>query len=375
MPIHYATRESWLLLAVLVGACGDHPTDIDRPPRDLVRSAEAAPTIGLGPDKTFSLPSSSEGPREFIDLRGVLIAQDGSIAVADAGVPSVFVFTVTGELIAAIGRAGSGPGEFREPILVAFWGDSLAVFDPPQRRLSYFRTDGSLIRQRPVAVPGTMSFSIAGIRKDGALIFKGTVLEAPPGGSALQRLEAVVLAIDTRDRIDTLVMIDDGPWLPNGPLWYAWRSAVAVTDAGIWYGNGGRPELSFLRWNGAVGPPLRWTGLTRAVDDHDREVITEIAGSHKASPALTAPDRFADSIPYFGRLLSDPTGGVWVIGSSAPFAVPDSAWFVDPASGTIDGVALPTGFRPTEIDLSSILGVTVDADGIPNLTRFRLDRR
>ena len=361
----------WWALGVAACGPGTPGAAIDRPVRSL--TAVAGALLAAAPASLVAIPGTS-GAADFLDLRGVLTTEDGSMAVVDAGVPRVYLFDGSSRLLTTIGRAGSGPGEFREPTLVTFWGDSLAVFDPPQRRVSYFRPDGSFIRQRIVSVPGTMAPSIVGIRPDGVLIFKGTVLEGPPAGGSLQSLRAVVLTIDAQDRVDTLAVIDDGLWRPDGPLWYAWRSAVAVTDSGIWYGSGGRPELRFRRWDRSEGPAFQWTSRTRAVDQHDREVIAEIAGAHRAVSALTAPDRFADSIPYFGRLLPDPTGGAWVIGPSAPFAAPDSAWFVDPPSGTISGVALPVGFRPTQAGADFLLGLQSDADGVGRPARFRLGR-
>src|SRR5690349_9592686 len=129
MPIHWSIRATAL---ALVGAAVGCRAGSDRQlgsGNAVTLARGTGPTISSSAVQRFSLPVAGPGPHEFTDLRGVLVAEDGSVGAVDAGCPCAFEFSPAGRLLATIGRAGSGPGEFREPTLVAFWGDSLAVFD------------------------------------------------------------------------------------------------------------------------------------------------------------------------------------------------------------------------------------------------------
>lgn len=63
------------------------------------------------------------------------------------------VFDRTGHLLARIGRAGDGPGEFRGPRVVAVGSaDTLYIFDARSRRLSVVGPDLAFVRSAPVQV-------------------------------------------------------------------------------------------------------------------------------------------------------------------------------------------------------------------------------
>lgn len=74
----------------------------------------------------------------------------GRIAVLDAGFKKVAIFDSTGLLWRVIGRGhGSGPGEFIFPTAMAVRGDSIAVFDYSQNRVTLFDTAGRVLATVP----------------------------------------------------------------------------------------------------------------------------------------------------------------------------------------------------------------------------------
>jgi hypothetical protein len=74
--------------------------------------------------------------------------RDGRIIVADGGSTSLKVFDETGMMLRTIGRSGDGPGEFRGiNQFERLSGDSLAVWDFAQARLTVFDADGNLGRE------------------------------------------------------------------------------------------------------------------------------------------------------------------------------------------------------------------------------------
>jgi hypothetical protein len=353
MPIQSIWRSSAILSFALF-ACGRGNSDQSAAATRSLHRLE----VGI----SISAPLASSPDLQLTDVRGALPAPNGDVAVADAALHQVLLLDSTGALIGRVGRQGNGPAEFEGIALVAFWGDSLLVHDPAQRRISFIRRDGSLIRQRPVDSPGIMAPMVLGIRSDGAVILRGTLPGAHPTDGGTAPMRGVVVA-QRGERTDTIARFDDGLWHSRGPRWYSWRPTVALSDSGVWIGAGGRPELTFVAWSGEITTLLRWDARTRPVDERDKAKIVAIAEGRNAAPELTAPDRFADSIPYFARILADPAGALWLVGSAAPFESPDSAWRIDPAGGTIQGASLPPGFRPTQVGTHFLLGLREDDDG------------
>jgi hypothetical protein len=351
MPIH-SFQCKFIVFAALLLGCG--PADRSGPATLNLRRIEGEISIWV--------PIASTPDLQLTDVRGALTAPNGDVAVADAGLHQVILLDSAGRSIGRIGRQGGGPAEFEGIALVAFWGDSLLVHDPVQRRLSFIRRDGSLIRQQRVEATRMIAPTVVGLRGDGAIILRGTVpgTRSPDGGPT--EMQGIVVAL-RGEHTDTVARFDDGVWHPRGPRWYSWRPTVTMSDSGVWVGAGGRPELRFVAWDGNTMTEIRWDARTRAVEEADKARIVAMAEGRNASPELTAPDRFADSIPYFARVLADPAGGLWVIGYAAPFEYPDSAWRVDPMAGTIQGMALPPGFRPTQAGQEFLLGVQDDEAG------------
>lgn len=94
----------------------------------------------------------AETDSEFIGRpMSLAIRSDGAILVTDALSPRVAVYGRSGDPIGTIGRRGSGPGEFLNPVATAERGDSvLLVADYGSLRLEAFdsRTDSVLWERR-----------------------------------------------------------------------------------------------------------------------------------------------------------------------------------------------------------------------------------
>lgn len=372
LAVHVALRTEGIrlgfygpALALLLG-CGMGPVDRGGPHLRLLRRDSTGTMVGER-DPSFH-------PLELTDPRGVLANPAKLIVVADADQHQILLLDSTGSLIRRIGRQGSGPGEFDAVSLVAFWGDSLAVHDPALHRLSIMSAVGALIRQRTIDPKGLIFPAIIGFRDDRAPILLGVQVGSSGEAGSGQPTRGIAVALRNDERRDTLAILDGGPILSRGPIFFASRPAAASTDTGLWVGFGGAPELRFVPFDGSPTQAYRWTARTRPVSEADKERVRAYATDRKANPELTGDDRFADSIPYFKTILSDPAGGVWLVGYSALGTTPDSAWKIDERAGTITALALPSGFRPVEVGADGLLGIVTSEDGQMTFARYGLRR-
>ncbi len=91
------------------------------------------------------------------------------LLVADGG--HFGVFDASGKLVARLGRAGAGPGEFRTGQSgCRFRGDSLLLWDGGNRRVSIWGPDGKLVREY---IPTGFAFGESCL-SDGTILVAGT---------------------------------------------------------------------------------------------------------------------------------------------------------------------------------------------------------
>lgn len=161
MAIFTSSKKTWHLtwtaLLALASACSRGPT----PPK-----GEAIPhlDIQLGNAQVHSyikdfpewrikpvltLGTADDGPEAFGRIAAIVADESGNIYVGDAHSREILVFGPNGEHLHAIARRGRGPGEIEALASVAWVGDTLAVLDPTNRRISLFARDGSWIDSWP----------------------------------------------------------------------------------------------------------------------------------------------------------------------------------------------------------------------------------
>lgn len=192
-----------LLGAAFVGACGGAP--IEAP--DVVRTDSAGVRIVTSGAVDKDLPWRFDSVGVLTDSLGepwfvgatfreqVLIDRAGRtyLLTADLGLVR---FGRDGRFDRTIGRMGSGPGEFKNPVAIAAQGDTLVVMDVSRRSLVRFsssldpiaerRLDGALSRLERIAFRAGGFWYSESIHDDtgrGAALRTDTI-----GGAPLQRV-------------------------------------------------------------------------------------------------------------------------------------------------------------------------------------------
>ncbi len=119
-----------------------------------------------------------EPSQVFGDIAGVITLRDRRILLLDGKAGLLSLFSPEGALLDAEGRIGDGPGEFRNPKLVAVRRDSVLVLDTMLRRISVFALgSGGLTFAR--------TFGIAGWPADACLMGERLFLLAYSDGTIL----------------------------------------------------------------------------------------------------------------------------------------------------------------------------------------------
>jgi hypothetical protein len=152
--MHDLAKEHALPLAVALpfamAACGggirDRPSGAMTVTVDTVagvehvRSAGEAPRWTLEPMLTLGRAGGTDAPApdEFAWVSSVALGPDGWLYVSDMESYHIVAFDTTGAVRAVIGRNGKGPGEFGEVFSIAWMGDTLLAFDPPNGRVGLF---------------------------------------------------------------------------------------------------------------------------------------------------------------------------------------------------------------------------------------------
>lgn len=264
-----------------------------------------------------------------------------------------------------MGREGRGPGEFGGPAELQYLPpDTLAVWDSWFGPVSYFDTDGDLIRTRSVDVGKVMRTTngvTAESRRiplaDGSFVTVGSEEDptfSPPAGTLI-RMPFEFMVVDQEHAIRSLGVWDGMEYVEvdirveNWPgLWpvFTFRDAflAAGTDPpAIYIADGTRDEIrQFSLDGGLVRIIRRSTAPVPVSDEGHRAWVTHLASRHELGGRDleefmgTMPRR--EFLPPVAGLLVDPEGYLWVSEWSAPEVGEPDRWSVFSPEGRWLGV-------------------------------------
>lgn len=138
--------------ALLVTGCGE--SEIPQSPLEVARyervNEQDAAVLSFAKVDSILLGNPESGVYGITDLE----IHDDNLYVVDEMAKAVHVFDRTGAPLRRLGRPGSGPGEFKMPVSVAFGPRGVLVVDPSHgRQVSVFGVGGSFVRKAELDIP------------------------------------------------------------------------------------------------------------------------------------------------------------------------------------------------------------------------------
>ncbi len=368
------------LALLALAACASEP------PAPPVNGTKAARELALD-----SIPIRTWGEAEGMQLSvvsGMAFVGEDRVVVADGTAGTVTLLSLGDDTARRLGRTGSGPGEYRRPEVLGTTDDGrIMMRDMQQFRIIAWNADGSLHGTTgPGAKREGVIWSPAAVTGSGTLVTTAAAYGVPGVAGSLRRIEATVVIADEAGRAITplgsfpyadfisLYLPGDGGQMIQGPQYFGWKLHVAAARDVIAVGSADRAVISMFRANGdsigriqlptdrlAVTPAMRDAFIARA----------RAQAQDRITPVSLAPERFADSLPYFGALVVTRGGTVWVV---APFWAghsPPTMTGYTLAGERRGTLALPRHFMPLAATDSLVAGYLLDENEVPTIAVYR----
>jgi len=263
-------------------------------------------------------------------VRGLIWLDSARIALADDDM-TVRVYDRNGQRLGIPGKAGQGPGEFKDILWLDHGGNgAFAAFDPMLNRLSIF--DSTLTFDRtviPVANPGILVHWAGFLPDEAGMAGVGLISEPSPGRvepPSLWGYTTVFTYSGLRNEVDTITRF----------AWNRCKDEVTTRCA---------PD----GWAGAINPEGDRIYLTPL----DWPEIREYSSGGALLRIIRHADPTGDGFP---QLILDDQGRPWTSRES------EESWTVyDPAARNIRRYTFPDRFRLRDVWGSSALGVFIDS--------------
>lgn len=131
-----------VMMAVFLAGCGTS----DAAGRDMSPQVTSIADSTIASIEPIVLPNGDEEPSVTFPA-GVVLLRGGQVALIDQYSQRLHIFDITGQHIASGGGKGAGPGQLQNAWgVVPAGGDSIAVWDAGQRRLSIFDDSARFVR-------------------------------------------------------------------------------------------------------------------------------------------------------------------------------------------------------------------------------------
>ena len=362
-------------------------------------SAEGVGDFAVFPETPALRIGTIDGASEYVfgQIRDLTPLGDGGVAVLDAQASAVRVFDSDGSHRFSVGSEGDGPGELQVPLAIAaLVGDTLAVYDVAQGRVTRFGPDGTLADMHSLQ-DVRARITVARFQADGQLVGQSRWI-APEGGRipgpdpTLVRDTAVIVRFaadgairDTidivpgRESITSVRRQGDGFAVLRRTAAFGRSNLFAVHPEGVWSSANDRFELRLYDGEDrGLRRVVRAPGLERPVPDEVADAILSAALEETQDPTARrmTEEWFSlsprpDIAPAFDRLLVDDAARPWVR-EWTPLEMPGT-WWVFAANGDLEGrVVVPAGLQVMGIRCGSVWGVEQDDLDVNYVVRYDL---
>lgn len=320
----------------------------------------------------------------FHRVAGAVRLANGDIAVADGGSNQVRYFR-SGAFVRSFGREGDGPGEFRSMSRLIRFGDTLAVHDGRNGRLTLFQGDSLLETRMVRASNSTDRFYIYDRLPDGRWLAATGV---SPRFSSRPYRDSVAVAIFPASGEGDIELLGwfPGPWIVSieGQItglagFFSWVSSRAAGNE-ILVLDADQERLRRFSLDGTELPggaiPVRGQPLTPELIDQAKRRETgpggDAAGTRRWLDVKYDGAVLPDRLPFRGFLV-DSENLVWLEEYRIDQA-PGRYFVITPDGRLLATITVPAGFRATDIGPDYCLGVETDPDGVESIVMYRLTR-
>jgi hypothetical protein len=333
-----------------------------------------------------------DGPEAFIfgAITGLEAGADGRIYVLDREANQLRIFTGTGSHVRTVGRAGGGPGEYRNANgLVWLVHDTLMVVDQRGERYSILDREGKFGR----AVPRNLHFygwTFTGGATGGKLYEQASAGNGP---------DRRVVLIGTSPASHDTTFVRDTVWLPapQGPLFQGFtvssdqgsmtmpvpftsRPVYRLDPAGnVWSGHGSAFRLLRTTLAGDTTMEIVLEATPRPVTEAELAEWEqdERVKEFRARGGQIDPDRIPKTKPFFDGLHFDPDGFLW---ASLPGAPGEATFAVFDSTGLYLGRVVAMGVHrntnvPPVVRNGRLYLAGHDDQDVPKVFVFRIDMR
>lgn len=298
---------------------------------------------------------------------------EGGLVVVDQGLNSLRFFSSDGQLERAVGREGSGPGEFEFIRLALRCGDSLFVEDIVTRRVSVYSLDGKLARALSTREfgGGAEAYRSACNAWGDFVHHAWNSFDPSVRGRSHNQLPLWISSAKGDER----VALED----VSGPEYIGFGSGAAPALLGrtpqlgmssqhVYVGTADSGVVQVYTLDGSRAGIRRIPEGNTAVRELDLELAKRIdfLGQNPATQEETRRiwelDSPPASLPAYDAIVVDSDSYLWV--RRYPVAGRDSTrWFVfDPSGPLVATLLLPSDLTVTEIDTRHIVGIVRSAE-------------
>lgn len=342
--------------------------------------------------------ADGQGTSEFAEIRGVVRFDDGRVAVANGATNEIRLFSTDGTFQTSMGRAGSGPGEFRRLLRLFRFSDTLAGVDGDSR-IQVFAANGRFVRSLgPIRPADHRRPQHVGVLRNGSAVVVATKGSPQPATDEVMYTYAVFRGAIEADSLTPLFALPGYREMRVGQapsrVLFDGEGTVTARGARICAGFSSRFDVTCYDASGTGTTRIIRETQARAPTDFDRSVVRNayLAANRDAPPRVREQMeravqelRFADQAPALSRLSLSSSGELWVSefdpGSNLPgpraVLAPTRAqrWSVFASEGRwLSDIALPARFVPYDMGRDYVAGVSFDADGVERVTVLRIRR-